>query len=222
MFASRGDMKKVYRDAIGVSVSCLGAVCILLVTAYKTLGQSGSRGTPPSSIERREDLSNRQATEYEIERSSRELKKPRATAEDRKHAQDVTEQIKHDFGALQESHNQIVLFMAKKESLNRNESSVLREVAEIRKYAKRLKTNLALPKPKQETSRVESSTEQLEDSLMTLRQHIYNFVTNPLFATAGVLDLEQGRKASLDLDMIITISENITTSGSNEKQPAKP
>jgi hypothetical protein len=193
----------------------------------KALGQGGgSRGTPPTSVERREDLSNRQATEYELERSSRELKQPHETAAARNRSQLVADQIKHDFSALQDSHNQIVLFMANKEGFNHNSASVLRAVAEIKKYASRLKTNLALPKPKQEKGGVETSqdrnNEQLEKSLMTLRNHIYNFVTNPLFATAGVLDIDLGSKASLDLERIIELSDSISKTVDKPKQPTKP
>jgi hypothetical protein len=57
---------------------------------------------------------------------------------------------------------------------------------------------------------------------MTLRKHIYDFVTNPLFESQGVLDLEQGRKASRDLDRIIELSESITKSGDKLKKPTKP
>jgi hypothetical protein len=57
---------------------------------------------------------------------------------------------------------------------------------------------------------------------MTLRKHIYDFVTNPLFESPGVLDLEQGRKASRDLDRIIELSESITKSVDTLKKPTKP
>jgi len=213
-------MKRIcpYDKRLGV------ALCILAATAAPAFAQVGSRGTPPSSLERREDLSNRQATEYEIERSSRELKKGPATPADRKRGLEVAEQIKHDFAGLQESHNQIVLFMTEKDGLNHNHDSVLRAIAEIKKHATRLKTNLALPKPEQEkvADRSASGNEQFEISLMTLRKHIYNFVTNPLFEKPGALDLEQGRKAGLDLDRIIELSDSIRKSSDKQKQLAKP
>jgi len=208
---------------------CLSvALCILAVTAAGVFAQGGgSRGTPPTSVERRQDLSNRQATDYEIEESSRELKKRPETSADRKHAQEFAQQIKHDFAGLQERHNQIVLFMADKDGgFDRNQDSVFRAVAEIKKCAARLKTNLALPKTQHEKSGGEISQDRniakLEDSLMALRKHIYNFVTNPLFATARVLDLEQTSKAGLDLDRIIELSESITKRVDKSKQPAKP
>jgi hypothetical protein len=209
------------------ATATVAAVLLVTLMANKAFSQGGgSRGTPPTSVERRQDLSNRQATDYEIEESSRELKKRPVTPADRKHAQEFAEQIKHDFAGLQERHNQIVVFMADKDGFDRNHDSVFRAVAEIKKCAARLKTNLALPKTQHEKSGGEISQDRniakLEDSLMALRQHIYNFVTNPLFATAGVLDLEQASKAGLDLDRIIELSESITKRVDKSKQPAKP
>lgn len=209
------------------ALSIVAAVSLVtLMVADKTPAQVASRGTPPTSVERREDLSNRQATEYEIESSGREPKEGPARAADRKHSQEVAEQIKHDFAGLQENHNQIVLFMAEKEGLSHNHDSLLRAIATIKKCAARLRTNLALPKAQQEKVGTRDSgageNEQLQATLITLRQHIYNFVTNPLFEKPGALDLEQGRKASLDLDRIIELSESIRKSADKQKQSAKP
>ena len=69
--------------------------------------------------------------------------------------------------------------------------------------------------------KIEANNEQIEESLMSLRKHIYDFVTNPLFESPGVLDLEQGRKAGRDLNTIIKLSESITKSGDKLKQPTK-
>jgi NADP-dependent 3-hydroxy acid dehydrogenase YdfG len=63
---------------------------------------------------------------------------------------------------------------------------------------------------------------QDELAFMTLRKHIYDFVTNPLFESLGVVDLEQGIKAGRDLDRIIELSESITKSEDKPKKPTKP
>ena len=57
---------------------------------------------------------------------------------------------------------------------------------------------------------------------MILRQHIYDFITNPLFESPNVLDVEQSRKAGRDLDRIIELSESITKSEEKLKQATKP
>ncbi len=220
-------MKEIYAQAKTVAVSIVAAVsavaalCFLTATAGTAIAQSGSRGTPSTPVERRTEVMSRQEGDYEIEKSSRDLKGPKDPA-DRRRVQEIAEQIKHDFEGLQESHNQLVLFMADKEGLDRQHDSILRAVAEIKKYSTRLKTNLALPKPQQEKARVGIRNDQIEESLMSLRKHIYDFVTNPLFESPGVLDLKQGRKASGDLDRIIELSEIITKGGDKLKKPARP
>jgi hypothetical protein len=219
-------MKEIYAEAktvavaIAAVVSSVATLCLLTATAGVAFAQGGN--SRPTPVERRTEVLNRQSEEYDLEKASRDLKGRPEKPSDRRSAQEVAEQIKHDFEGLQESHNQIVLVMADKEGLNRQHDSVFRSVAEIKKYSTRLKTNLALPKPQQEKARVEVSNEQIEESLMTLRKHIYDFVTNPLFESPGVLDLEQGRKAGRDLDRIIELSESITKSVDKLKKPAKP
>jgi hypothetical protein len=216
-------MKEIYAEAktvavsIAAAVSSVAALCFLTATADAAIAQSS--GTRPTPVERRTELLKRQGGESDLEKSSRDLKGPPEKPPDRRRAQEVVEQIKHDFEGLQESYNQIVLFMADKEGLNHKQDSVFRAVAEIKKYSTRLKTNLVLPEPKQEKARVEANNEQIEESLMSLRKHIYDFVTNPLFESPGVLDLEQGRKAGRDLNTIIKLSESITKSGDKLKQP---
>ena len=207
-------MKEIYAKAktvavaMAAAVSSVAALCLLTATTGAVFAQTSNSRPPP--VERRTEILNQQAGQYDIEKASRDLKRPPEKPTDRRRAPELAEQVIHDFNGLQESYNQIVIFMADKEGLNRNHDSVFRAVAEIKKYSTRLKTNLALPKPQQEKARVETNNEPIEESLMTLRKHIYNFVTNPLFASSGALDLEQGTKAARDLDRIIELSESIT------------
>ena len=221
--ASITSMKQIYAEAKTVAIwiaTAIAAVCLLTAAANPARGQRDDRR--PSPVERRTEVLERQGAEYDLEKSSRDLKGRPERPEDRKRAREIAEEIKHDFAGLQESHNQIVLFMADKEGLNHNLNSVFRAVAEIKKHSTRLKSKLALPKPQEEKTRVEANNEQIGELLMLLRQHIYNFVTNPLFESAGALNVEQGRKAGVDLDRIIELSESITKSAGNLKNQTKP
>ncbi len=107
--------------------------------------------------------------------------------------------------------------MASKKALNYD--SVLAAVVEIKKCSSRLKGNLALPQAKNDQDKKisndvdASSREQLEGTLLTLRKHIYSFVTNPLFEAPTVLDVVQAKKAGDDLESIIELSESIGKSG---------
>jgi hypothetical protein len=198
------------------------AVLCLLTAAAADPARAQRDDRRPSPVERRTEILDRQGAEYDLEESSRDMKGRPERPEDRKRAREIAEEIKHDFAGLQESHNQIVLFMAHKEGLNHDLNSVFRAVAEIKKHSTRLKAKLALPKPQEEKTRVEANNEQIEESLITLRRHIYNFVTNPLFESAGALNLEQGRKAGADLDRIIELCESITKSAGKLKNSTKP
>ena len=204
-----------------LSIVVVVALCFLFPAAGAAIGQGGgSRGTPPTSVERRQDLSNRQASEYEIEKSSRDLKGRPDNAADQRRLQEIGTQIIHDFEGLEDSYNQLVLLMSHKDGVTSQRDSVIREVAEIKKYSTRLKTNLALPKPPREKVQIENNNSDLvQDSLLILRKHIYDFATNPLFESLDVLDVEQGRKAARDLDRIIELSESITKSAGKPKQP---
>jgi hypothetical protein len=88
--------------------------------------------------------------------------------------------------------------------------------AEIMKRASRLKSNLVLPVPKDAEQgkpiEADAGEDQMKPRLKKLCLHIVSFVTNPMFETSGVLDIEQSTKASRDLENIIKFSESIAKS----------
>lgn len=208
-------MKELEPGVRSAAVLLILVVWFLTGTGGQVVGQS-SRSSAPS-VDRRIDRMNRQGEEYERDKLRGELEGKPATSRDRRRAQALATQVKQDFEGLQTGYNQIVLAMASKKALNYD--SVLAAVAEINKCSSRLKGNLALPQPKNNqdkkvSSDVEAfSREQLEGSLLTLRKHIYSFVTNPLFEAPTVLDVVQAKKAGDDLESIIGLSESIGKSG---------
>ncbi|HEX5708316.1 MAG TPA: hypothetical protein VFX96_13515 [Pyrinomonadaceae bacterium] len=212
MSASYSEVRTV-AVSISAAISAFAALCLLTASESVAFAQGGG-GRRPSPSERRIERLNRQGELYDLEKSSRDMKgKPSSSPADLKHAKEVTNQIQHDFKGLQDGYNAIALAMSEKDGLARNHDAVFRAVAEIKKCSSRLKTNLALPKPKDEKdekTQIKSFGERPEDSLLLLRKHIYDFVTNPLFESLTVLDLEQGRKASRDLDKIIALSETLS------------
>lgn len=84
-------------------------------------------------------------------------------------------------------------------------------VAEISSRAKRLKDNLALPEseksPHSSDSNPEPSIEQLRSSLTVLSNAIKEFVANPVFEKAGVVDAKLSARAGRDLEQIIAVSK---------------
>lgn len=210
---------KTVATSLAAVISPVAAFFFLTLAAHTAFAQGGSRSMSPTPVERRTEISNRQATDYEIEKSSRDLKTPAENSADPRHILAVGEQIKHDFDKLQESHNQLVLSMADKDGVSRQHDSIFRAIAEIKKSAVRLKTNLALPKTEQEKDRLMTIDDQLGNSLLSLRKYIYDFVTNPLFESRGVLDLKQGQKAGRDLESIIELSESLIKSEAKLEKP---
>lgn len=167
----------------------------------------------PSSIQRRVDQLNRQGEQYERDNLGREVKDDRT---DRARSQALVA-VKKDLENLQAGYNQIVLAMAAKPA---NETQILRTVGEINECSSRLKHNLALPQPKDDENKAAEATtspQPTEAPLMALRKHIYSFVMNPLFESPAVLDIEQARNASRDLDKIIEISESISKPHARKK-----
>ncbi len=122
-------------------------------------------------------------------------------------------QVKRDFEGLQAAYNKIVLAMAP--GGRPDFDSILDSVDGVKKCAARLRANLALPRAKDEEGKARggAGAARMEESLLLLRKHIYSFVTNPIFETAPVLNVEQARKAGRDLDMILELSESIRKNG---------
>lgn len=94
-------------------------------------------------------------------------------------------------------------------------------MSEIRKRAVRLKRNLALPASEGmvESLKVEPgiSPEQLRLSLSVLSDSIYEFVSNPLFISAKVVDTRLSPKARQDLEQIIELSSDLKRSSEKLK-----
>lgn len=93
---------------------------------------------------------------------------------------------------------------------------VAKSVAEIRKLARRLKDNMALPETENvfERPQMEVGPEvvQLKSSLSVLKKLIIGFVNNPIFKEANVVDVQLSAKAKHDLEDIIELSEQIKKS----------
>lgn len=93
---------------------------------------------------------------------------------------------------------------------------IAKSVAEIKKRARRLKDNMALPETGNvfERPQMEVGPEagQLKSSLSVLNKLIIGFVNNPMFKEANVVDVQLSVKAKHDLEDIIEISEQIKKS----------
>ncbi|MGH9968833.1 MAG: hypothetical protein ACREBG_13605 [Pyrinomonadaceae bacterium] len=90
---------------------------------------------------------------------------------------------------------------------------VSKSLSEMKKRAERLNFNLKLPEPEASTENLKigplTSPVQLKPSLLKLVRLVFNFVDNPFFKEASVVDTNQTRKARRDLENIIELSEQL-------------
>lgn len=180
----------------------------VFITAFETPVFAQGRGTYP--IDRRIEVINSQSQQYERDRLSRELNGKNRKPVDKKLSQAIKKQIIEDFTAFQDSYNKIVLNLQSGETIDRQ--FVLETTADIRKYATRLKENLALPEPEKNTAeetKEEINPDNRRKSLVALCQHIYNFITNPIFNEPTGLDIQQAANARRELYLIIELSDKI-------------
>ncbi|MGH9907600.1 MAG: hypothetical protein ACRD8U_18675 [Pyrinomonadaceae bacterium] len=160
------------------------------------------------SVARRIEAMERQADKYERDGLHRDAENKNEKAADRKRTKAIAAQVTEDFDRIQVIYNDVLRTMSAGKSF---EQGFLSEsVAGINRCASRLKTNLALPQSteagKNEQSQTGIGPDHLKVSVAALLKHISNFVTNPLFESAGVLDVELSTRASRDLNEIIELS----------------
>lgn len=193
----RGKTKRIFLSIIAVLVFA-GA-----------FGISVFAQRPITTIERRTERLNRQSEQWERDRMNREMKGVNRKAVNSKQTLAIKAQIREDFEALQTTYNEIIINL---QSGNPGRDFVLKATADVKKYAVRLKNNLALPKlEKDEVDdfQTELNPDNRREYLRTLCQHIYNFITNPIFNEPTGLDIEQAANAEREIDKVIELSEKI-------------
>lgn len=129
------------------------------------------------------------------------------------------EQLQKDFKGIQATN----LEMVKK--LSQGGSPDLKFFAqsadEIKKFAARLKTNLALPEIEKDEKKLPQNTVltvvKLKVSILNLGKLVYNFVKSPLFQQINVVDPNESLKVHLMLNEIIELSESIKKNCENLK-----
>lgn len=195
----------------------LGAASCFVITLDGTACAQGINPRTAGAMRRAEKMQ-RQNEEYERDNLKREMETGPHKSNGRRN-EAVTAQVKQDFEKLQAAYNRIVLAMATKESFNLN--SVLAEVADVKKYSTRLKSNLALPQPEDDGKKSVAKPPadgQIEESLLSLRKHIYDFITNPLFDAPAAYKIDEARKAARDLENVIELSESIRKSNKTAEE----
>lgn len=121
-------------------------------------------------------------------------------------------QLKQDFEQMQVINNNLALAVSSARTLDYERIKM--DVADIRKRAGRLQSNLSLPKP-EETEKPKKNNEEeltpevLKAKLQNLNSLIKGFVKNPVFQHIDVMNVGYSLQASRDLEDIIKLSEQI-------------
>jgi hypothetical protein len=124
-------------------------------------------------------------------------------------------QIREDFVRIQVVNNDLAAAVSRGAALDLE--FVAKSASEIKKRAGRLKDNLALPDYESIFVVPEASGSaeaQLKSSLVTLKELIREFVMNPLFEKANLVDLQLATKARRDLDDIIEVCGRVKKNSS--------
>jgi hypothetical protein len=116
--------------------------------------------------------------------------------------------IKDDFRDLQSLNNKMMADAWLQDALDY--SVIADMVSRIRSKANDLKEGLSLPESKdsQTASKTPAVTtgRQFREELLLLDKTIMSFVTNPVFQVANAVDVNLAKKASTDLEQVISLT----------------
>jgi len=191
------------------------AAAFLTLSATTTPAQQQGQPVyvPPVQERREADLARQREMKQADILRQRLGKRPERVA-NLMYVQAVIAQVKQDFERIQVARNGIVRAAGSGNSLD---YKFISQVAgEIKKRARRLEDNLALPEPegdeKRRNNAVDLNEMQIKTALLTLCHRIESFVKSPVFDTPGVIDVKHSVKASDDLKSILELSGNIRKS----------
>jgi len=125
--------------------------------------------------------------------------------------QNLFPQINEDFQQIQIIHNEIVRMLKPDKTLDYERLTDL--TGDMKKRSVRLRENLALPDPEKSVAQPNNDAPVDEDlmkkSIGELHDLIVSFVANPIFKNLGVVDANVICAARVNLDNIISMSDQI-------------
>jgi hypothetical protein len=191
--------------AVRFTLRAGAAVCCALASSTLALGQGRTANPVDQMVQAMRESQARADEQYErtlglrmagqVQRQPRRIEPRLALA-----------QIREDFVRIQVVNNDLAAAASRGGALDLE--FVARSAAEIKKRAGRLRDNLVLPEYESVFVVPEargSASEQLKSSLGTLKELIRDFVMNPLFEKADLIDLQLAAKARRDLDDIMEL-----------------
>jgi uncharacterized lipoprotein YehR (DUF1307 family) len=129
----------------------------------------------------------------------------------------LLKQTSEDFKALQNINNKMMAQVYATETIDYDRTSAA--IAQINTKAIRLKNNLSLPNSKDVKKKdlTVSGAKEFKSALLLMDRSIMGFVTNPIFQKPNVIEVESAKRASQDLEDIITLSTTLKRIADNLK-----
>lgn len=164
----------------------------------------------------------------DIKKRSMELERIKRESGKRAVSDNLTQKfpaIKEDFEQIQKINSDVLKLTAAKQSLNY--SAVLKSVAEIKRRAVRLKSNLFASEPEENNETKNKSqaipeTQDIKILLGALDKSIDSFVHSSIFQNIKLVNSDDSLKAQNDLENVIKISsaikEKIKRSNENDSR----
>jgi hypothetical protein len=119
--------------------------------------------------------------------------------------------IKDDFRDLQSSNNKMMANAWLQDTLDY--SSIAEMVSKIQDKANDLKDGLSLPESEKPPTALKmtavTTVRQFREELLLLDKTIMRFVTNPVFQANNTVDVNQAKKASEDLEQVISLTVHL-------------
>ena len=119
--------------------------------------------------------------------------------------------IKDDFRDLQSLNNKMMADAWMQDALDY--AAVADMVSKIRGKANDLKDGLSLPESENSQTEVKmpavTTVRQFREELLLLDKTLMRFVNNPVFQAANTVDLDLAKKASADLEQVISLTVDI-------------
>lgn len=135
------------------------------------------------------------------------------------------EQIAEDFERLQTVNNRMLGAVMPAEEPDYG--LIAGSVAEMKRRASRLKSNLPLPRPEKDPEAGEpyappADGAGMKRALMRLDRALMSFVRNPVFRNTDVLNAGEGARAGRDLDEVIELSRLISRDAERMRKGGRP
>ena len=194
-------------------VVAIGAACALLIALPTRVAAQG-RSTPSSGRPTPTTRSpvDRDMYQREMNIKSLELDREKRSAIFGTPSDTTIKEVKEDFGRIQDINAEMIHLYQSGSAPDYKRIS--QAMAEIKRRAERLRTNLVLPSGKgiDPEHRVQAAAKPARSPLLDLNDLITSFVTNPIFANANTIDAELGANAKRDLEGIVDLSDKINKS----------